>query len=119
MNQIKEDALCALVSTCYGSFNPLDRGNLNQIVEHGGILEIGIKFQSPRSGKFESNIEMDIRKLLIPGGFNPLDRGNLNQMVLSQILWLMESSFQSPRSGKFESNEAGIKADEYKIVSIP
>ena len=42
----------------YLSFNPLDRGNLNQI-------DMGIKyrvvaytqFQSPRSGKFESNSE--------------------------------------------------------------
>ena len=38
-------------------FNPLDRGNLNQIMPAlvRELKEAGIKFQSPRSGKFESN----------------------------------------------------------------
>ena len=38
------------------SFNPLDRGNLNQILKEMWRWICGIyKFQSPRSGKFESN----------------------------------------------------------------
>ena len=49
-----------------------------------GIAEntISNKFQSPRSGKFESNIN------------------TLEEIVDS----LPEKEFQSPRSGKFESN---------------
>ena len=89
-------------------FNPLDRGNLNQIkpnlipkgVIHGmfqsprsGKFESNIRksnqasqkevgvFQSPRSGKFESNIYLERWNGKIGrAGFNPLDRGNLNQM---------------------------------------
>ena len=39
------------------SFNPLDRGNLNQIMDIKRLIVDGCKwFQSPRSGKFESNI---------------------------------------------------------------
>ena len=61
-------------------FNPLDRGNLNQMYPYSGTSFYGkAKFQSPRSGKFESNVEV-----------NPPTVGQL--------------SFQSPRSGKFESN---------------
>ena len=64
------------------SFNPLDRGNLNQILgrsaEQGGL---DAWFQSPRSGKFESNAPA------------------LNKAI-ADIHWM----FQSPRSGKFESN---------------
>jgi len=38
------------------SFNPLNRGNLNQIEEWEAYKkQFGIKFQSPKSGKFESN----------------------------------------------------------------
>ena len=41
----------------------------------------GIQFQSPKSGKFESNITL---QLLINDAviisFNPLNRGNLNQI---------------------------------------
>ena len=53
-------------------------------------------FQSPRSGKFESNEK-------------------LNQIVDNAKL-----SFQSPRSGKFESNKAGSNTMYCnKPVSIP
>ena len=40
------------------------------------------KFQSPRSGKFESNLYPPRRERLSDTSyrFNPLDRGNLNQM---------------------------------------
>ena len=46
------------------SFNPLDRGNLNQIVCNGGELDLEKLFQSPRSGKFESNAEVNAIRLL-------------------------------------------------------
>ena len=62
------------------SFNPLDRGNLNQIVKHFRTEYFGRDlFQSPRSGKFESNFEYE-------------SNDEINDV------------FQSPRSGKFESN---------------
>ena len=44
-------------------------------------MQNAVKFQSPRSGKFESNAI--IKKSSQPAqerGFNPLDRGNLNQI---------------------------------------
>ena len=45
-----------VITTEYDRFNPLDRGNLNQINTQLGVMTTG------------------------SGGFNPLDRGNLNQM---------------------------------------
>ena len=64
------------------SFNPLDRGNLNQI-NNCLILSMNqAMFQSPRSGKFESNQRIEVAPIRIP---------DVNM-------------FQSPRSGKFESN---------------
>ena len=69
-------------------------------------MELLPLFQSPRSGKFESNDRVKVNELVKKyKGFNPLDRGNLNQM-LSQMLRLLIffQAFQSPRSGKFESN---------------
>ena len=66
------------------SFNPLDRGNLNQIYGRDELFISVSKqqtFQSPRSGKFESNRTKQITK-------------KVNG----------EEVFQSPRSGKFESN---------------
>ena len=39
-------------------------------------------FQSPKSGKFESNRIKDTMIVSIKNRFNPLDRGNLNQMIL-------------------------------------
>ena len=81
-------------------FNPLDRGNLNQIAI--------CAFNKEKS---------------YPASFNPLDRGNLNQIILGgrNNAHNYEIKFQSPRSGKFESNTANLltikeKAEE---VSIP
>ena len=65
-----------------------------------------MEFQSPRSGKFESNTA-DISALTAARqtGFNPLDRGNLNQIDSNIIFGVQDKTvFQSPRSGKFESN---------------
>ena len=112
------------------SFNPLDRGNLNQIAEMNKYLcYLTEKFQSPRSGKFESNCVSSVLLLIIHSKcFNPLDRGNLNQIIYSKQIEIFISRFnpldrgnlnqissgltsnqvidmfQSPRSGKFESN---------------
>ena len=86
-------------------FNPLERGNLNQIAiikklenellrfqsprtgkfESNEVLVCfmflpTIQFQSPRSGKFESNARVSRARHRYPRRFNPLDRGNLNQI---------------------------------------
>ena len=63
-------------------------------------------FQSPRSGKFESNNELRSPYSSIRAAcFNPLDRGNLNQIIeYKQPFYVVDVTFQSPRSGKFESN---------------
>ena len=39
----------------YLSFNPLDRGNLYQIIKHLRLMLKMRRFQSPRSGKFVSD----------------------------------------------------------------
>ena len=61
-------------------FNPLDRGNLYQIKPkfHHKIFLI-VKFQSPRLGKFVSDVEVE-KYELVSVSFNPLDRGNLYWM---------------------------------------
>ena len=55
-------------------------------------------FQSPRTGKFESNFR-----------------------CCSCKMWLLQQLFQSPRTGKFESNEkeVGIVEQKQFTVSIP
>ena len=64
-----------------------------------------VLFQSPRSGKFESNTaEIFFAEKKINESFNPLDRGNLNQIPCREGEVGKEGVFQSPRSGKFESN---------------
>ena len=64
-------------------------------------------FQSPKSGKFESNNEY-LGKLTGNNlqGSNPLNRGNLNQIYHQRFERddEMIAKFQSPKSGKFESN---------------
>ena len=63
-------------------FNPLDRGNLNQILDYRVSHSVPSEmFQSPRSGKFESNDENIDYEYSNALSFNPLDRGNLNQML--------------------------------------
>ena len=63
-------------------------------------------FQSPRSGKFVSDLEHYNAQnhLASAEGFNPLDRGNLYQILMVQLRKLAYSEFQSPRSGKFVSD---------------
>ena len=80
------------------SFNPLDRGNLNQIqLEESLKAYEAAAFQSPRSGKFESNKDKPV--IIVPDSI----------------------SFQSPRSGKFESNNLHVNVENpsQNIVSIP
>ena len=80
-------------------------------------------FQSPRSGKFESNAGVVIREeYKFDPSFNPLDRGNLNQILSTDGKHRYQSKeFQSPRSGKFESNKAHWNSLEIyePEVSIP
>ena len=83
------------------SFNPLNRGNLNQIagneVTVGGLIG---EFQSPKSGKFESNIEQS--KLLKEdciASFNPLNRGNLNQIISQKEIKFDPNSFNPLNRG--------------------
>ena len=107
-------------------FNPLDQGNLYQIMEMLGSNENSTQpFQSPRSGKFVSNLwaSKNMSTLtLLNGGFNPLDRGNLYQIALmSFFATLPERAFQSPRSGKFVSDilKENDQDFEWYPVSIP
>ena len=66
-----------------GSFNPLDRGNLYQIYICNRLLNLnGLEevFQSPRSGKFVSDVVVSYDGKGSVYSFNPLDRGNLYQI---------------------------------------
>ena len=81
MNQIKTIQRINNENSSY-SFNPLNRGNLNQMAE----------MKAENDARFE--------------GFNPLNRGNLNQILhcFGFVLEKANVKFQSPKSGKFESN---------------
>ena len=80
---------CSLLLRYSGSscFNPLDRGNLYQIKPkfHHKIFLI-VKFQSPRLGKFVSDVEVE-KYELVSVSFNPLDRGNLYLIRCSFCCW--------------------------------
>ncbi len=80
-------------------------------------------FQSPRSGKFESNKEIIVDSaystLLC---FNPLDRGNLNQMKAGT--WIVETllfkGFNPLDRGNLNQIFAvSRRADRAAFVSIP
>ena len=86
-------------------FNPLDRGNLYQIPKEPTYRILSEVFQSPRSGKFVSDLEKCVIFVALLQSFNPLDQGNLYKIM--EMLGSNENStqpFQSPRSGKFVSN---------------
>ena len=72
------------------SFNPLNRGNLYQILNWNANNTDKIKFQSPRSGKFISNLQVKetFFQRFLSGNlcFNPLDRGNLYQIAQKTIV---------------------------------
>ena len=66
-------------------------------------------FQSPRSGKFISNLQVKetFFQRFLSGNlcFNPLDRGNLYLIAFFEVQPECPAMrFQSPRSGKFASN---------------
>ena len=80
-------------------FNPLERGNSNQIRNgnDGLARRPSLRFQSPRTGKFESNMEPEVLET---------DSNTVE--------------FQSPRTGKFESNlNKRFLSSGYPTVSIP
>ena len=54
------------------------------------------EFQSPKSGKFESNPVKDYNILRIGGRFNPLNRGNLNQISETDTLLTEEERSFNP-----------------------
>ena len=93
-------------------FNPLDRGNLYQIKPkfHHKIFLI-VKFQSPRSGKFVSDMRM---MLIISAWFlsmfqSPRSGKFVSDEVYYQPLLSEIHKFQSPRSGKFVSDLLSYK----------
>ena len=62
--------------------------------------------QSPRSGKFVSDLFTAVTLTKRDKCFNPLDRGNLYQ-IRSTLFGVLRNEFglfQSPRSGEFVSN---------------
>ena len=90
------------------SFNPLDRGNLNQILgrsaEQGGL---DAWFQSPRSGKFKSNSINGFKRTLNRDALFQSPRSGKfesNAPALNKAIADIHWMFQAPRSGKFESN---------------
>ena len=69
-------------------FNPLDRGNLYLILLAKERLTWQVLFQSPRSGKFVSNMKISFAGVGMRYSFNPLDRGNLYLMTMRRSLKL-------------------------------
>ena len=76
-----DETNCSSLSVNNKRFNPLNRGNLNQILRRqNGWRRTVLSFQSPKSGKFESNFHLEYKNAKDYASFNPLNRGNLNQM---------------------------------------
>ena len=89
------------------SFNPLDRGNLYLIIDENTYEHsTQIAFQSPRSGKFASDLFTAVTLTKRDKCFNPLDWENLYQMrsINGLTFFVRVKKFQSPRSGKFVSD---------------
>ena len=63
-------------------------------------------FQSPRSGKFVSDVRFSTMDGQQWTSFNPLDRGNLYQIKAGYepVISKIKDRFQSPKSGKFVSD---------------
>ena len=127
MNQINLQGECYAIKVYnVQSFNPLDRGNLNQIAfdeeKHHEIF----RFNPLDRGNL-NQIRLNKSKINYKEiSFNPLDRGNLNQILTLQRNIYANTGgplFQSPRSGKFESNDDRypyLYAEGlYQNVSIP
>ena len=76
-------------------------------------------FQSPRSGKFESNQYL-LNAFSLQMVFQSPRSGKFesNQYLLNAFS--LQMVFQSPRSGKFESNLQRTKSQtKFLLVSIP
>ena len=89
-------------------FNPLDRGNLNQISQcwlWDKVRSEHTQFQSPRSGKFESNRTQSAGYETVPTPFQSPRSGKFESNRERDTEYGEDEEwFQSPRSGKFESN---------------
>ena len=88
------------------------------------VMTAFLAFQSPRSGKFVSDLIDRKYWAFYPSCFNPLDRGNLYQILTrrGEKNLIFEFSFQSPRSGKFVSDSehsTDRKVKKAIRVSIP
>ena len=91
----------------YYRFNPLDRGNLYQMRRRKFYNYCTCSwFQSPRSGKFASDLFTAVTLTKRDKCFNPLDWENLYQMrsINGLTFFVRVKKFQSPRSGKFVSD---------------
>ena len=107
----------------HACFNPLDRGNLYQIGQNRSKHSVVVEnmFQSPRSGKFVSDMYVLIFQIYnLQSCFNPLDRGNLYLItrVWDDEFFCWRWEFQSPRSGKFVSDLTKKNAYSDAITSF-
>ena len=75
-------------------FNPLERGNSNQIEYDGSEWWV------------------------LRTCFNPLERGNSNQIIESIQQIIPTFVFQSPRTGKFESNMTAGEGNVFSTFSV-
>ena len=102
------------------SFNPLDRGNLYLIINEDMQGNEEIPFQSPRSGKFVSNFNIDMNNERDAARFNPLDRGNLYLIRLDFVYRRILDRFNPLDRGNLYLIKCQILFKKHlKIVSIP
>ena len=75
-----------------------------------------IWFQSPRTGKFESNYWCNRRKSCraVTWFQSPRTGKFESNNVRKQLSWILRFSFQSPRTGKFESNQIQM----FQVLSV-
>ena len=94
-------------------FNPLDWGNLYQITRSQSapsIILTVMVFQSPRSGKFVSDVHTDIAQWGAVFMFQSPRSGKFvsdTHRTIDIAKWNAKK-FQSPRSGKFVSDTANF-----------
>ena len=75
-------------------------------------------FQSPRSGKFESNQRIEVAPIRIPdvNMFQSPRSGKFESNKDTEaVSTKMPFGFQSPRSGKFESNREIATSDDIDV----
>ena len=80
-------------------------------------------FQSPRTGKFESNLSKFHSKGLVEICFNPLERGNSNQITRVKFIFRRRYKVSIPQNGeiriKFEKRSNNFLVKTNATVSIP